>query len=269
MSLVLDRDGYIYNYDLDSDKLSDVIDCNIKAKKILNLRMLSYVLSTDGHIYKIKYMPTKIKKTTSIDLYITDFTYEYKRNIVYLLSDDNTVHIISQIGHKIIHNHKIIKMAAFEAFPYFAINTNKNMQFSLFMTDHNTIMYHDKKDNFVELNIISELNKNNSVYYVTTHSITENLQFFSDEFLFRHKCTQYRYDPNKSVSVSLITSSIPITKYFRLFNHGNPCNIYVDSKNNKYIHNTIEFKKLPLLINYDVNLPKITNTKNARNVVNV
>jgi hypothetical protein len=68
MSLLLDRDGNLYNYDIGTDKLCNTIKCDFIAKKIINLSAHSYVLSTDGCLYIIGRMGTTIKKKLLICL---------------------------------------------------------------------------------------------------------------------------------------------------------------------------------------------------------
>lgn len=272
MSFILDHNGYIYNYNINTHELGDVISCDFMAKKIINLMPWSYVLSTNGELYEID-STTYVIYNMLFDFFITDFAYEFERNIFYLLSDDNTSYLVSRINYNILKvmNHKITKMASFQ--------TDSSPYLVLLITNYDAIMYYDNEGNFVELdiNLKDDLNKNlhTERICVSTYSIDENLHFFTNKFVFQHRGKQFYYDPDILACVSSIKSSFTIVKYFRLVkylrsfdHHLTSLNIFVDIENNKYTKSVtdVEFKNLPLLTDYDVNLPKITNVKSSRNV---
>jgi hypothetical protein len=275
MSLVLDRDGLLYNYDISNNKTSGVIDCDFAAKKIINRFRSSYVSSTDGQLYIIRVEPVTIFKIP-LNFFVVDFMYEYNRDKFYLLSNDNTLYIMLIPCFTIIKmkNHKIIKMTNLST-NY--TGSNYYACVSLFITNSHTIMYCNRDNIFVELDLITYEDMENAPPFgtlVSTCSIKENLLFFTNKLNFQHSNMLYYYDPNRLAYVPsppYIAPSISITKYFKFYNYMLVYDIYVDNDNNKYLYSNINFvqkiEKLPLLVNYDVNFPKITNTKNSRNVV--
>lgn len=265
MSLVLDFNGYLYNYDVTNDKLSKILGCDMLFKKIINLTSFSYALSIDGHLYSVDYMSTTVNDM-GFNIIVSDFTYEYKRSFVYALSSDNILHILSQVDNKIITDYKFIKIASLETT---ANSSYMNyMQFIVFITDQNVIMYYDNDYNFVEFNVILELDYDKKIRQISTRSISENLHLLSDKFMFCYNNVQYYYDPDNIIYKLPDLSTEIITKCFELSSRYSLCNIYADSDNNKYIVGSIapKINKLTLLTDFDVNLPKITKTKSSRNV---
>jgi hypothetical protein len=264
MSLVLDFDGNLYNYNIVNDKLSMIPDCDIRFKKIINLRSFSYALSTDGRLYSVNYMSTTIDDM-EFNYIVSDFVIEHKSSSVYALSSDNILHKLTLVSNQIITDYKFIKIASLEAAP----NTSyaSYVQFVVFITDQNVVMYRNN-NNFVEFDLISELNYGKKIRHISTRSISENLRLLGDKFMFCYGDVQFYYDPNKIVYKLPGLSTKIITKCFELSDRDTTHNIYGDANNNKYIIKSIPSKniELTLLSDFDVNLPKIIRTKSSRNV---
>jgi hypothetical protein len=191
--------------------------------------------------------------------------HDRDHNILYLLTVGNSLRIVLNTGRIIISDHKIIKMTIFESV---------DVQIALFMTDLGIIMYYDTQNNFIELDtnlkVTQNLNKRDE-HYVSTCSIYKNLQFYTDNLVFWYENELYYYNPNKLMRMSFIASKIAVVKCFRLSSRWFTYNIYVDTENNKYIYFGVQsgIKNLPLLIDCDVNLPKITSIKSSRNIVSI
>lgn len=274
MSLVLDHSGNLRDYDTSANRLCNIINCDFIAKKIINRCGFLFVLSTDGELYKISKSGTefielyKIGETKftidqiKFEFFVTDFAYDYMRNILYLLSDDDIIYIMSLDDNTIIKmtQYKIIRLTTLVEFNNFCV------YFILCTTNLGIIMYYDTNNNFVELNIVTKTNQSKKMLSVSTFSIAENLQFFSKEIMFQYKNEHYYYNPNKLVHPLRMQLPLDIVKYFILidgffFEHLT----YIDGENNKYVtRNSISIIKCPLLTDYDVNLLKRTTTKSSR-----
>jgi hypothetical protein len=102
MSFVLD-----HNYDINANKLSNII----------NYSPFSFVLLTNRRLYKIRLINFIIDQI-KFEFFVADFARDYRCNVLYLLSNDDILCVMSLNNNTIIKiaHYKIIRMTTLKQY---------------------------------------------------------------------------------------------------------------------------------------------------------